>query len=182
MARPPQGSLEKPKKQAELPRAQAGLSLPASDKGHKTRAPREHKRQGVSPGWGVRSPGAWAWHCQDCFMTLSKALPLAGPVSSSVSEGPEARSPRPIVTLAFYDITYHSHPQRASHSPQHRPFTGPETGPHLSQRLLLAQSCPTLSNPMDCSPPGSSVHRILQARILEWVAMPSCRGSSQLRD
>ena len=35
---------------------------------------------------------------------------------------------------------------------------------------------------MDCSPPGSSVHRILQARILEWVAMPSSRGSSRPRD
>ena len=35
------------------------------------------------------------------------------------------------------------------------------------------QSCPTLCDPMDCSPPGSSVHGILQARILEWVAMPS---------
>ena len=34
------------------------------------------------------------------------------------------------------------------------------------------QLCPTLYNPMDCSPPGSSVHGILQARILEWVAMP----------
>ena len=44
------------------------------------------------------------------------------------------------------------------------------------------QSCPTLCNPMNCSPPGSSVHGILQARILEWVAMPSSRGSSQLRD
>ena len=40
------------------------------------------------------------------------------------------------------------------------------------------QSCPTLWDPMDCSPPGSSVHRILQARILEWVAEPSSRGSS----
>ena len=39
------------------------------------------------------------------------------------------------------------------------------------------QSCPTLCKAMDCSPPGSSVHGILQARILEWVAMPSCRGS-----
>ena len=39
-----------------------------------------------------------------------------------------------------------------------------------------------LCNPMDCSPPGSSVHRILQARILEWVAMPSSRGSSWSRD
>jgi len=35
---------------------------------------------------------------------------------------------------------------------------------------------------MDCNPPGSSVHGILQARIMEWVAMPSPRGSSQLRD
>ena len=46
----------------------------------------------------------------------------------------------------------------------------------------LLQSCPTFCNPMDCSPPGSSVHGILQARILEWIAMPSSRGSSQLRD
>ena len=43
------------------------------------------------------------------------------------------------------------------------------------------QSCPTL-RPMDCSPPGSSVYGILQARILEWVAMPSSRGSSQPRN
>ena len=35
----------------------------------------------------------------------------------------------------------------------------------------VAQSCPTLSDPMDCSPPGSSVHGIFQARVLEWVAM-----------
>ena len=45
------------------------------------------------------------------------------------------------------------------------------------------QSCPTLCNPMDYSPPGSSVHGMLQARILEWVvAMPSSKGSSQPRD
>ena len=48
--------------------------------------------------------------------------------------------------------------------------------------VLVAQSCPTLCNPMNCSPPGSSVHGILQPRILEWVAMPSSRGSSWLRD
>ena len=46
----------------------------------------------------------------------------------------------------------------------------------------LLQSCLTLCDPMDCSPPGSSVHGILQTRILEWVAMPSSRGSSQPRD
>ena len=44
------------------------------------------------------------------------------------------------------------------------------------------QLCLTLCNPMDCSLPGSSVHEILQARIVEWVAMPSSRGSSQSRD
>ena len=48
--------------------------------------------------------------------------------------------------------------------------------------MLVVQSCPTLCNPMDCSLPGSSVHGILQARILEWVAMPFSRGSSPLRD
>ena len=41
-----------------------------------------------------------------------------------------------------------------------------------------AQSCLTLCDPMDCSPPGSSVHGILQARILEWVAISFSRGSS----
>ena len=44
------------------------------------------------------------------------------------------------------------------------------------------QSCLTLCNPMDSSLPDSSVHGILQARILEWVAMPSSRGSSKPRD
>ena len=47
---------------------------------------------------------------------------------------------------------------------------------------LIIQSCQTLYNPMDCSLPGSSVHGILQARILEWVAISSSRGSSQPRD
>ena len=44
------------------------------------------------------------------------------------------------------------------------------------------QLCPTLCNPVDCSPPGSSVHGIMQARIQEWVAIPFSRGSSWPRD
>ena len=44
------------------------------------------------------------------------------------------------------------------------------------------QLCPTLCNPMDCSPSGSSDHGTLQARTLEWVAVPSSRGSSRPRD
>ena len=47
---------------------------------------------------------------------------------------------------------------------------------------VCAQSCPTLCDPMDCSLSGSSVHGILHAKILEWVAMPSSRGSSRRRD
>ena len=45
-----------------------------------------------------------------------------------------------------------------------------------------ARSCPTLCYPVDCSPPGSPVHGISQARILEWVAISSSRGSSWPRD
>ena len=48
--------------------------------------------------------------------------------------------------------------------------------------MLVAQLRLTLWDPMDCSPPGSSVHGILQARILEWVAMPFSSISFQLRD
>ena len=48
--------------------------------------------------------------------------------------------------------------------------------------VQLLQSCPTLCSPMDSSLPGSNVHGILQARMLEWVAVPSSRGYSWLRD
>ena len=49
-------------------------------------------------------------------------------------------------------------------------------------RFSVAQSCPTLCASVDCSPPGSSVRGILQAGILEWVAISSSKGSSQPRD
>ena len=48
--------------------------------------------------------------------------------------------------------------------------------------VLVAQSCPTLCDPKHYSPPGSSVHGILQARTLEWVAISFSRGSSWTRD
>ena len=53
---------------------------------------------------------------------------------------------------------------------------------NMCARVLITQLCLTLCNPMDGSPPGSSVHEIFQAGILEWVAMPSSRGSSWPRD
>ena len=53
---------------------------------------------------------------------------------------------------------------------------------HLLATAESLQLCPTLCNPMDCSPPGSSVHEIPQARILEWVAISFPRGSTWPRD
>ena len=47
---------------------------------------------------------------------------------------------------------------------------------------VRTQSCPTLCDPVDCSPPGSSVQGISQARVLEWIAISSSRGSSWPRD
>ena len=49
-------------------------------------------------------------------------------------------------------------------------------------KVLVAQLCLTLWDPMDCSPPGSSVHGILQARILDWLAISFSRGSSRPSD
>ena len=69
-----------------------------------------------------------------------------------------------------------------------RPSTGPHEldptvlDPLEVQLCLVTQWYPTLCDPVDCSPAGSSVHGILLARILEWVAMPSSRGYSQPRD
>ena len=57
-------------------------------------------------------------------------------------------------------------------------------GDHLSNFFvvcLVTKSCPTLCDPMDCSPPGSSIHGISQARILEWIAILFSMGSSQCK-
>ena len=67
------------------------------------------------------------------------------------------------------------------------PLLTPVLCPHqhfsnLKVKVLVVQSCPILCDPMDCSMPGSCVHGILRARILEWVAFPFSRGSPQPRD
>ena len=77
--------------------------------------------------------------------------------------------------------------------PTHVPCIGRQVLNHWTTReapllnscavlCLVAQSCQTLCDPMDCSPPGSSVHGILQAKILEWVAISYSRGSSRPTD
>ena len=66
----------------------------------------------------------------------------------------------------------------------YRAFCNPSipTLDFLKVEVWISQSCPTLCNPMDCSPPGSSVHGIFQARMLEWVAISFSRGSFPPRD
>ena len=61
-------------------------------------------------------------------------------------------------------------------------YSKSSVGKAMEVEVLVAQECPTLGDPMDCSPPNFSVHGILQARILEWVAIPFCRRSSWPRD
>ena len=52
----------------------------------------------------------------------------------------------------------------------------------LKSKSAVVKSCPTLCDPMDCSLPGSSVHGIFQAIVLEWIAISFSRGSSQPGD
>ena len=75
-------------------------------------------------------------------------------------------------------------PQRHQQPPETSLVVGPRTVLLQSSRqtpVLVAQSCPTLGDPMHCILPSSSVHESLQARILEWVATPFSRESSQPR-
>ena len=59
---------------------------------------------------------------------------------------------------------------------------GSQETPGKESESEVAQLCPTPSDPMDCSPPGSSIHGIFQATVLEWVAISFSRGSSRPRD
>ena len=53
---------------------------------------------------------------------------------------------------------------------------------YVKVQVLVAQSCPTLCDPMDYSSPGSSVHGVFQARILKWIAISFSKGSSRPRN
>ena len=81
-------------------------------------------------------------------------------------------------------MSYSARPHRRQPTRLPRPWDSPGKNTGVGCHFLLqcmkvknerevAQLCPTLSDPMDCSPPGSSVHGIFQARALEWVPVPS---------
>ena len=112
--------------------------------------------------WTVKSMGSqrvrhdWAT-CAFMLYTLTKLCYTKALEWSSLVPGPKAKSSSEIMNPTSFTVSY-----------------------HLCAKLL--QWCPTLCGSMDCSLPGPSVHGIFQARILEWIAGLSSRGSSQWRD
>ena len=75
-----------------------------------------------------------------------------------------------------------SHPQAEQRARSAETTQCKSSRGHVKWVSEVAQSCPTLCDPVDCSPPGSSLHGILQARVLEWGAISFSRGSSRPRD
>ena len=85
--------------------------------------------------------------------------------------------------IIHYDFTpTHSSKKTLSFWKKHHRAIPRTNAEHPESENEVTQSCPTLWDPMDCSLPCSSVHGILQARVLEWVAISFSRGSSQPRD
>ena len=139
--------------------------------------------------WAFSSCGAWASRCRGFSCSGTWALA----VWASVVAACGLRSCHTLVYL-FHGIWDPPGPviELVSTGLQGGFLT---TGPGKPQHLILkgdfhmclqlsevAQSCPTLCNPMDCSLPGFSVHGLFQARILEWVAISFSRGSSWPRN
>ena len=84
----------------------------------------------------------------------------------------------------MYTLSIHErYPRKMNSSPRWpKPPTTLNTIFESESENEVAQSCQTLCRPLDCSPPSSSVHGILEARIMEWVAISFSRGSSPPRD
>ena len=95
---------------------------------------------------------------------------------------PRALPPQPPITIPVQPHYLSLHNSRSLQTHLLFPFIQHRTASFVCVYAKLLQSHPTLCNPMHCSTPGSSVHGILQARMLEWVSMPSSRRSSQPRD
>ena len=134
-------------------------------------------------GWGKRREGQGIprWQSRGLVISVRHGLRTSAVFSKSV------------LALLSQSVTHSAKISNTNNTPQqdtrlqdtykHGQDTCNVMGDTDTSRVcLVAQLCATLCNPMDCSLPGSSVHRILQARILEWVAMPSSGGSSPPKD
>ena len=85
---------------------------------------------------------------------------------------------RQVTSIVSDSVRPHRQQPTRLHCPQDSPGKNTGVGCHFLLQCMkvksereVAQSCPTLCIPMDCSPPGSSIHGIFQARVLEWVAI-----------
>ena len=128
--------------------------------------------------------------CDSSPRTQSPALPAWKTPSHALKANSSIRFSKipPLASLprckyhSIYGGALSSFTSESSSSlPQQLP-QGYETNLESESESEVVQSCRTLCDPMDCSLPGSSVHGILQARILEWVTISFSRGSSQPRD
>ena len=81
-------------------------------------------------------------------------------------------------TPVFLPGTFHGWRKLVGYSPQDHKRVGHDWSLSSCVHAESLRSCLTLCNPMDCSPPGSSIYGILQARVLEWVVISFSRGSS----
>ena len=136
-------------------------------------------KQSPADGGGQRSLVCLCyspWDCQEVVMT--------------VTEQQQNNIQSMLLLLShFSHVRLCVTPQTAAHQAP-RPWDSPGKNTGVGCHFLLqcmkvksesevAKSCPTLSDSMDCSPPGSSVHRILQARVLEWGAISLQQSSIQ---
>ena len=131
----------------------------------------ENQRPSLPSRWSKRRA-----HFHRSLLTVSPpSLPPSPPSSLHLSP-PPSWQPRGcfIVTFAFISFSPKAIPPEVYPTPNHQL-------PNCCC-CLVAKSRPTLCGPMDCNPPGSSVHGICQARILEWVAISFSRGSSRPKD
>ena len=113
----------------------------------------------------------WEWACQEGYMNQLGIVSKYTYHFRNLISHPQVENYKPSRACVITEATY----------PPHAGVKKRQRTP--VQKVLVSQSCPTLFDPIDCSPPGSSVHKILQAkRIPEWVAIPFSKGSSQPRD
>ena len=128
--------------------------------------------------------------CRACAMLIQQVLVLwVGPEQGEGSRGGCGLS----VTRGQSSRRSHKLNNSRSQSLDNHPESRQEMHPAIARvgglgesesesEVEVVQLCPTLCNPVGCSLPGSSIHGILQARILEWVSISFSRGSSQPRD
>ena len=131
------------------------------------------------PGVGVAGPGTLPPPLASPAVSADGAHELDGWPPLEVTWFPEKQ----ILCSFLQEEHFQLKTLLASSPTSHTPPCHTHTHTQLTcLESVHSVSCSTLCNPMDCSPPGSSVHVILQARILEWVAISFSRGSSPPRD